>query len=199
MAITNGYATLAEVKARLGITDSTDDSILEQVVEAASRAIDNYCGRHFYQKTSTTLYLTGEFGDLLLVPDLVSVTTLKTDDDGDRTYEATWTTSDYDLSPYNASEFSKPYTRIETTPNGNYSFPTTAKGIEIAGTWGWPAVPDEVNEACLLQAEILFKRKDAIFGVLAGGEFGQPVRISKLDPQVGMLLMPLRRVRLGVV
>lgn len=199
MAITNGYATLAQVKARLGITDTTDDTILESVVEGISRLIDDYCGRHFYQKTSTTFYFTGEFGDLLVVPDLVSITTLKTDDDGDRTYETTWTTSDYDLLPYNASSYDKPYTRIETTPNGDYSFPTTAKGIEIAGTWGWPAAPTHVKEACLLQSEILFKRKDAIFGVIGGGEMGQPVRLSKLDPQVQMILDPFRRIGLGMI
>ncbi len=198
MAITNGYATLAEIKARLGITDTTDDTILESVVEAISRMIDDYCARHFYQ-SSTTRYFTAEWGDLLRVPDLVSVSSLKTDDDGDRVYETVWATSDYDLVPYNASELSKPYTRIEVTPNGNYSFPTTPKGVEIIGTWGWPAIPKPIKEACLLQAQILFKRKDAIFGVIGGGELGQPLRITGLDPQVQRLLAPFRRVGLEAV
>lgn len=48
MAITNGYATLAEVKSALRITDSVDDTLLEMAVESASRLIDGYAGRFFY-------------------------------------------------------------------------------------------------------------------------------------------------------
>ena len=40
MAITNGYVTLASMKNYLGITDSIDDTLLEQIVESASRSID---------------------------------------------------------------------------------------------------------------------------------------------------------------
>jgi len=35
MAITNGYCTLADVKAALRIIDSVDDSLIEQSIEAA--------------------------------------------------------------------------------------------------------------------------------------------------------------------
>ncbi len=41
MAITNGYATLAQVKAALRITDSVDDPLLEMAIESGSRAIDD--------------------------------------------------------------------------------------------------------------------------------------------------------------
>ena len=40
MAITNGYATLAQVKAALRITDSLDDTLIEMAIESGSRAID---------------------------------------------------------------------------------------------------------------------------------------------------------------
>jgi len=39
MAITNGYCSLAQVKAALRITDEVDDGLLEMAVESASRAI----------------------------------------------------------------------------------------------------------------------------------------------------------------
>ncbi len=45
MAITNGYATLAQVKAALRITDSVDDPLLEMAIESGSRAIDGYANR----------------------------------------------------------------------------------------------------------------------------------------------------------
>lgn len=191
MSITNGYATLAEIKARLGIptADTADDTVLEAVIEAASRAIDNETGRVFYATTATK-YFRADDGDLLFIPDLLSVTTLKTDSDGDRTYETTWATTDYDLEPYNDA----PYTRIRLTPSGRYSFPTHAKGVEIAGSWGYNATgsyPDAINEACLILASRLFKRKDAPFGVAGTAEMGQ-LRIGKTDPDVAGLLYPYR-------
>ena len=48
MAITNGYATLTEIKAALGINDNVDDTRLELAVETASREIDQFCNRTFY-------------------------------------------------------------------------------------------------------------------------------------------------------
>ena len=50
MAITNGYATLNEVKQGMGIpvSDTVDDTMIEIAVEAASRAIDSYTNRNFY-------------------------------------------------------------------------------------------------------------------------------------------------------
>jgi hypothetical protein len=47
MAITNGYATLAQVKAALRITDSLDDTLIEMAIESGSRAIDGYTNRAF--------------------------------------------------------------------------------------------------------------------------------------------------------
>jgi hypothetical protein len=57
MAITNGYATLAQVKSALRISDSIDDSILEMAVESASRAIDGHAARHFYSTGTATRLL----------------------------------------------------------------------------------------------------------------------------------------------
>ena len=49
MAITNGYASLADVKAALRIpsADTIDDSLLETAIESASRMIDSYTARTF--------------------------------------------------------------------------------------------------------------------------------------------------------
>ena len=194
MTITNGYATLAEYKAQFFPTDQSDtadDATIELVIEAASRAIDDHCFRRFYKNTvDETRYYSAEFDNILFVDDLVSITTLKTDEDGDRTYEQTWVATDYDLQPFNASLKSEPYGWIETTPNGSYSFPNTAKGVQIVGVFGWPSTPKQIKEACLLQAHRLFKRKDAPFGVAGTGELGQVVMINKLDPDVLSLLSP---------
>lgn len=190
MAITNGYATLVEIKARLGIADTNDDTTLEACIEAASRYIDNYCNRVFYATTATR-YFTAIGDDLCLPDDVLSVTTLKTDEDEDRAYETTWSASDYELDPHNGS----PKTMIRTTPRGNYFFPTHRRGVEIAGSFGFNATgsyPDAINEACLLQAARYFRRKDAPFGVAGSPEF-QTMTIPN-DPDVLKLIAPYIKI-----
>ncbi len=204
MTISNGYTTLANLKARLKIstTDTADDAVLEAVIEAASRAIDAHCGRHFYTTTTDeTRYYTAEFADLLFLPDdVVSVTTLATDADGDRTYETTWAATDYDLEPDNAALGGEPYTRIAVTPAGRYAFPVgVRRGVKIAGKFGYASAPKAVAEACLIQAARLFARKDAPFGAMGSPEFGQFTNIPKLDPDVAMLLRPFLRVGVGAI
>ena len=61
MTIVNGYATLAGVKDYLKIDDSIDDALLEQIIEAASRSIDQIANRSFYLDAAATsrTYRTG--------------------------------------------------------------------------------------------------------------------------------------------
>ena len=194
MAITNGYATLAEVKAVLRLTDGTDDALLEQTIEGASRRIDGYCNRFFYQTASTAIRLYARFSYRLTVEDLSSGNiTLKTDDDGDGTYETTWTTNtDYILEPTNASLTSRPFTLIQAT--GGKSFPLFSEpdlpGVEVTAVWGWPAVPDDIREACVLLSIRGFARYNSALGVVGFGDMALQVR--SVDPDVRDLLQPYR-------
>jgi len=195
------YTDLATLKARLWptgstSTDTSEDDIMTAVITAASRLIENYCGRSFTTSDTTSArYYTAEDPEMLFVDDLVSVTTINTDNDGDRTYEDTWGDTDFDLLPDNAAVGGWPYTFIQITPLGAYSFPLTRKGVKITATWGWSAVPGAITEACLLQSERLFKRKDAPFGIVNNPAGGDMRLLNKLDPDVEMLISPYRRLR----
>lgn len=142
MRTTNCYATLAEFKAKFfpaGVTDTADDTSILNVLESISRSIDRlWEGRHYYPRAATR-YFTADSAKLMLADDLLSVTTFKTDSDGDRTYETTWASTDYDLEPYNALALAppRPYTRIVPSPNGTQRFPSTRKGIEVVGSFGF--------------------------------------------------------------
>lgn len=206
MSITNGYATLAGLRARLGITgvsDTADDAVLEAVIESVSRAIDDYTGRRFYAATQTR-YFTPESGRRLMVDDLLSVTTLKTDDDADGTYETTWAATDYALAPYNAQLESvpQPYWRIEVTPYGVYWFPAgVQRGVQIVGSWGFSATtPDVIEQACLFQAAHEFRSQQMPLGVSGTGslrvsdEFANDVRLTGLHPVTRRLLETYRRI-----
>lgn len=190
MAITNGYATLAELKTRLGITDTDDDSVLEAVIEATSRLIDGYCKRRFYTTAADeTRYFTATSSGEVFVDDLLSVTSIATDASGDRTYGTTWATTDYDLDPINAALDGRAYTHVRTRYSGANTFPSYAQAVKIVGKFGYSSTtPDVVNEACLIQAARLFKRRDAPFGVAGVGDLGEIRLVSALDPDVRLLL-----------
>ncbi len=199
ITITNGYTSLAVYKQRFydeGQGDTKDDAAIGAVIEATSRAIDLVCWQRFFTTAADeTRYYTAELADTLKPPDrIVSVTTLKTDADGDRTYEDSWTEdTDFDLMPYNATLDGIPYHSIVITPNGSYRFPTTPKGVEIAGKFGWAAAPKGVVEACLLYSHRLMARRNTPLGVsgaAAVGELTMTVTQMKADPEIMELLDP---------
>lgn len=135
----NLYATLAQLKAHLNLSDSDDDAKLIRILEAVSRQIDQHCERRFYTETRTRVY-TARSARYVRVDDLLSVTSLKTDLVGLRTYELAWSTSDYDLDPANAAYESppQPYSKIAMSPWGAYCFPAgLPRGVQVTGTWGY--------------------------------------------------------------
>jgi len=136
------YASIGDLKGILGVTSTTDDTVMRKILEASSRAIDNYCNRVFVTQTATK-YFNG--ANILWIPDLLSVTTLKTDEDGDGTYENTYQVAtepiDYYLYGVGLEDTLNtfPKIRIETSSNGDYSGFATGcrKGVQIAGVWGY--------------------------------------------------------------
>lgn len=149
MTITNGYCTLDEFKAfgDIDSTDAPDDAVLERIIEAVSRYIDSETALYFYTEDAATKVLTPLMADMLQLPfPLRAVTTLKTDDAGDGTYENTWATSDYHLMPLNGSVFHW----IQTNVNGDHSFPVgILAGVEIVGNCGYAAVPADIKMVCM--------------------------------------------------
>lgn len=185
----NEYCTVADVKTALGIPGVTWDAMLAIAVEAASRAIDKLTEAIWLPQAATRKF-TAEDGSRVVVRDLLSVTTLKTDADADRVYEVAWGPSDYDLEPAN----SLPKREIRTAPLGSYSFPAHRNGVEIVGTWGnATAVPANIKQACILLVGRLYKRKDAPLGIMGAPEIGLFVQLARTDPDVMMLLPAPRR------
>jgi hypothetical protein len=132
-------------------TNSGDDAVIEDIVEAASRHIDNETRRRFYSSSAgETRYYQTKNPNRIFIDDLLVVTSVKIDQDMDRTYEITLATTDYILCPDNAALNAEPYTFIERDPLGNYAFPSHRKGIQIVGEWGYSATtPDDIKQACI--------------------------------------------------
>lgn len=203
MAVTNGYCTLAQVKAALRITDSTDDTLIEGSIESASRLIDGHTARNFFSAGTATRLFSAP--DVLYCPvdDMAGTAiTIQTSTQANGTFDVTFAASDYQLEPLNGilDGIAWPYDRIRAV--GDYAFPMVSANfgeqalVKVTAVWGWPAVPKAVETAAILQSSRLFKRFDAPLGVAGFGDMGA-VRVSRfLDADVQMLVEPYRKMRL---
>lgn len=196
MAITNGYCTLAELKASLNISDSVDDTALEAAITAASRMIDDYTERFFYVNGSVgspvTRYYTALDPYTINVDDITTVTEIATDDNFDFTYGTVFTTSDFMVEPINNPIKGFPYNRLLAI--GSYIFPyQLPQAVRVKGVWGFTAVPPEVNMATLIQSSRLFGRRQSPFGIAGSPEMGTVRLYSRLDADVEVLLRPFRK------
>ena len=196
MAITNGYCTLADVKAALRVSDTLDDSLLEMAIESASRLVDGYCGREFFSAGTVTRLYTPNDNFVTDLDDFVSISTLKISSLADGNFDLTWDTTDYQVEPLNGliDGVRFPIDRVRAC--GNYLFVTLGNiaTVQVTGVAGWSAVPIQVKQATVIQAMRIFKRLDSPLGITFG-ELGA-MRVSmRLDPDVAQLVEPLRRIR----
>ena len=196
MAIVNGYCSLAEVKASARITDNVDDALLELAVESASRMVDSYTQRYFYNAGTATRLFVPQDSYVTEIDDLITLTTLQTSD-GD-TFATTWAAKDYQLEPLNGvvdGLTGHPATRIRAVDDFLFNVLDGEATVRIAGVWGWSAVPTAVKQATVIQAARIFKRNDSPLGIAGFGEMGA-VRVGvQLDPDVKHLIDVYRKVR----
>ena len=196
MAITNGYATLAELKAvmRIPSADTVDDTLLETSIEAASRQLDGFCERVFYSTSATRIYAPND-SFVCETDDIITLTRLRTASDG-KSFDTTWAAEDYQLEPVNgiAGGIVTPRTQIRAVDD--LLFPTYGgeATVEVVGTFGWAAVPIAIKQAVLMLAQRQFKRYDSPLGVAGVGDLGI-MRVSRIDPDVQALVSPFRKVR----
>lgn len=196
MTIIHGYCTEAQLKDELGAQGSTDTAKSERAIEAASRQIDGHCDRWFYQTELEARVFEADCG-IVTGFDIATITGLviKTDTADNGLYSTTLTAADYQLAPFNATLDGKPYTQLTAMPG--VLFPRyTRPGVQITARFGWPTVPADVVEACLIQAATLIKAASSPFGIVqAGGYDGAGMRAtSKLHPTAAALVAPYVRV-----
>ena len=198
MAITNGYATLAQVKSALRISDSIDDSILEMAVESASRAIDGHAARHFYSTGTATRYYAADDSFIVQTDDIAGTAiTLQTSSAGDGVFDTTFTTIDYQLEPLNGKVdgLDVPFTRIRAVENFLFPVEVEQALVKVTAVFGWPAVPIAITQATIIQASRIYKRLESPLGVAGFGDLGAISVTRDLDPDVAQLVAPYRRHR----
>ena len=161
MAITNGYATLAEFKAwdKISSTDTADDEVIEDIIEAVSRYIDGETSRTFYARTETRYFSVPypRSRQLDLDDDLIAIAEDGLTNGNDETIAST----EYNLIPKNVT----PYRAIKLKASSTYYWTYDSDGnteyvISVEGTWGYSTTaPHDIRQACLMIALSMYKRR----------------------------------------
>jgi hypothetical protein len=193
LALGDSYATLAELRSRLGVTDAAftaEDTKLTAALAAASRGIEKACNRQFNLASSATAriyypdsYRKAKVDDFATTAGLV----IATDEGNDGTYDTVWASTDYQLEPLNNvvdGETGWPFWWIRAV--GGKTFPRvnvdSRAPLQVTAVWGWPAVPTPVKEGCLILTEDIYKLKDSPFG--AGGYSQYGIIRARENPMV---------------
>jgi len=198
---TQAYAELEEFKSTAELTGTSfqDADILLGLV-AASRGIDLALGRRFYPDADATQvrYYSPDSPTWLRIDDLITLTSVLTDQGGAGTFSNTWTVNtDFVLEPLNAPADGFPYRSIRTNSRSSMYFPTSyPRTVKVTGKFGWTAAPPAIkNATVLLAARIIKRTREAPFGITGLGLEGAAVRASAIarDPEIAFLLDPYNR------
>ena len=138
MTAINTYATLAEYKefsvarGQTGFTDTGDDVVIDNLLEQASRYIDDKTARWFYPRIELRNYSLPDSRKLLLDADLLAVITFLNGED------TAITSGDYHLLPKNAT----PYYAIKLTDISSVTWLSDSSGssefvLDLTAVFGY--------------------------------------------------------------
>ncbi|MDE2836616.1 MAG: hypothetical protein OXL97_03790 [Chloroflexota bacterium] len=116
------------------------DRALFSLLLATSEAVDRHCNRHFYALTETR-WFDGPGEAVLPLPDVIAVSSLRSDDDESGHYRTEWSRSEYRLLPLNASpeeHWGRPHNALRVRGNGpRQRFERGPARYEVRGRWGF--------------------------------------------------------------
>jgi hypothetical protein len=151
MAITNGYATVADFTTRSSLSSAqitAKTSLIEAEIERNSREIDRVTGRIFYSLALTASKVRFDMGmnaeGLRMSEDAMTIT-----------FPAPILTITSITNDGTALVVDEDYYVNGDTIFSNTIFTTNRKtGVVITGTCGYAATPKDVNEICLAMTEV---------------------------------------------
>lgn len=169
MALGAAYATVSELEARLG---TSDDGTYAALLDAASRAVEQFTRRQFNDAESATERLYRAVDPWRLPVDDFSTTTgLVVSTDG-----TAWDADDYETRPINGvvnGQTGWAFTDLLAV-NRTFPFRGRRSTISVTAQWGWAAVPEAIKQTTLNVAAALVNA-----GSGSGG--GGQVRSESID------------------
>lgn len=216
---TNALTTLATLKTDLGISDSSSDSVLEALINAASDSIENYCGRSFYKRTVTAEGVRG-YGTRFLK---VAVYPIDTSEDITIEYDDVEIQSDsYEVDDANAGTIISKYGFFAWTagmlPGGEWhQWPGSERKIfeiDYVGGYVTPkqvddetydtrTLPYDLEMACRIQASTMYRkigvdrsiqREQVLDASVSYFENKDTAQYCGLEPIVAMMVAGYREV-----
>jgi len=177
----NAYLDIQTLKSEGGLNLTTGtlyDTRLRQLAEHVSQQLNRWCNRYFYYTIGTKTF-SGNGKAELLVPDLISIDSLKEDNNMDGTFDTTWNANDYVLYPFNSAPTStdglaRPYSSILVNDKSNGTqdvFLRHQNNYQIVGTWGFQkiAVDSGLNGSLANSTAVSMIMSAAVTGTIEPG------------------------------
>lgn len=180
-----------------GIGDNIDDDRFTLAAAAASKAVQEYCGRTFdvpgESDEATARVFRPMDGCRCPIDDAVSVELVEVGSGIGSFTEL----EDFVLEPLNGLRQGQEWPYMTVVAATRRFRVCTVPSVRVTAQWGWQSVPEDVVLAACIKGARLFRRKDSPEGLMAGfAEFG-PVRIASTDRDVVELLNPYRHESLS--
>lgn len=187
--------TLEDVRLFLGKDDSdtSQDAVIASLISRASLAIMRDCQREFAPASSSAarVFRYSTPGRMSLAPyEARTVTNVRMD--SDQASPVTLTASQYRLWPVPAPDGTY-LTLLFDGTEGSSSSAWRDRVVEVTGTWGMAAVPEDVRHACVVTAATWFRRDVAAFSTTFKLDEDRVERPEVLPAQVRGLLDRYRR------
>lgn len=189
-ASVSSLVTLAQAKAYLGVTASTDDTIIGAILAGATAAMEARAGRHLVS-TSRTEYMDGDGGRwLYLAEPAESITSIHVS--SDQTWDATTleAAADYALSDCQVDHLDEVWS-------------TGRRNIRAIYAAGFATVPSDLVEACKRETARRYAHwqrakegKDNLEAETVEGWTRKWARDEELDPQVAAVCDRYQAARL---
>lgn len=215
------YCTKEEIQAETGLDPTKYGTAAQMMINAASRAIDNYCKRPMGFvadiDASTRDYVSN--GDnWIAIDECVEITSVAVKTSYDASTFTSWAATDwiaYSGANKSPNFNDRPYSRIMCNPSGAYTYFVRGgtgsypqydyKGyysdtnqsevilvptVRVTARWGYAEdVPNEISQACIIQASRWIKRAQSAWADAIGNETTGELRFTRnLDPDIKFLL-----------
>lgn len=221
----SAYATVRELRNRIGKTLTGMDVELAALLDAAAKSIDRKCQEpdgFFADVTASARIFPGSGMPFQFIDHCASISSVAVKDAADDSTYTSWAATDWiafrghpDRPDFQPTVWGRPYNGIMVAADGDYSTftsgsYTTRAGfrpmtnvsrnvptVQVTACWGYSAtVPDDIREANVIQAARWFKRGQSAWADATGNpELGQLYYRKPLDPDIVNILVEGRYMR----
>jgi uncharacterized phiE125 gp8 family phage protein len=183
--------TMEEAREMLGVPNTTEDVLIESLVNAATLRCENETGRELYTRTRTNEVYNGTGGVCLTLRQYpvtsVSAVSFLTQENPE-----TWTAQDTSAHPLVIVQPAK-----TTVMWRDLCFPYGQQNVRLTYVAGLTSVPSDLKAACSIVLLDLYKQKDKVLANVASTSFQGQSSVYRNEPiplLAARLLDPYRRL-----